>query len=448
MTSLPFRPLLSAGLLVALTACQLPAGTGKLEGQVSFAGGDAATVVLSLTGPATGAGRPALDGRFAFSGLAAGTYVLSAEAPSTKEGRVWAGVDVKDAATSSAGTLTLTPAGSLAGRVVLPTGEPAAGVVVYVPGEAALTTTNAEGRYRLDRLGVGPHDVWAAASGYATGRLDGATVRYREEAAAPDLQLTLADTGRGALAGRVSVTGAPDGAGVSVVAVGPTGRATTTAPDGTWRLDGLTAGRWVVTFTAADTVEHDLTRLVDVADRKVDVADVVFTASGDVEGTVSLDGAPVAGALVSAPGTAALALSDAGGRYVLTGLPAGARIVASQTARGSGTTTATVVRGERTTAALALAPFAAPPGGLAGRALVDGGGAAAGIVVSACGTGCRTQVTDDQGRYAFSGLEDWTWSVTLADPLSVERVRVLAVAVAGAVAPVPDVTFVETGVVR
>jgi hypothetical protein len=109
--------------------------------------------------------------------------------------------------------------------------------------------------------------------------------------------------------------------GARVVAVG-TGRSTTTASDGRYRLL-LEPGSYTLRFRAAGKAVVE--RSVDVTAGSTQVVDASLVAAGlgTVSGTVtSRDGTPIAGATVALDNPAYTATTAADGTYTLTGVPA------------------------------------------------------------------------------------------------------------------------------
>ncbi|HEY0639300.1 MAG TPA: S8 family serine peptidase [Pseudonocardiaceae bacterium] len=133
--------------------------------------------------------------------------------------------------------------------IVTSGGEPVGGVTVTVNPGGRRVVTGDDGRYTT-RLAPGTYDLTASAFGYQDGTVTGVTVTEGGFATA-DIALT--SLPRGSITGRATLDesghGIP-GVTVSVLDV-PTPFTTTTATDGTYRIDGVPVGDYRVAATAA-----------------------------------------------------------------------------------------------------------------------------------------------------------------------------------------------------
>ncbi|WP_308120174.1 S8 family serine peptidase [Streptomyces poriferorum] len=136
------------------------------------------------------------------------------------------------------------PLGGLLGTVTSD-GAPVAGATVELDGPMnALADTRADGTYSLPKLMVGDYGVKVTKYGYTPAA---STVTVTEDATTTrDLSLATAPTGT--LSGTVSTLSGPEAGARIEVAGAPAETGTTTAADGTYRLE-LPAGTYLVTIT-------------------------------------------------------------------------------------------------------------------------------------------------------------------------------------------------------
>jgi RNA polymerase sigma factor (sigma-70 family) len=233
----------------------LPA-EGRVVGKVQLADGKppaAFTVTLGATNPVPFA---ASDGAFALA-AAAGTHPLTVSGPgfvtTTKQATIAEGKD------TDLGTITVTPGRSIAGRVVDEHGTPIAkatvaagslltggGAELYIKDEsinAKDTETDANGRFVLD--GFSPASLTVVAGKAGVGR--SASIRLPASPDSATLELVLRPTS--GITGKVTRNGAP--LADTVVIANPIGAVASnffvvTGPDGTFALDALAPGAYVV----------------------------------------------------------------------------------------------------------------------------------------------------------------------------------------------------------
>jgi uncharacterized GH25 family protein len=224
---------------------QLPDGKPPVAFMAGFAAG--------VTNPLPFARK---DGAFALP-AAAGTYPLTISGPgfvtTTKQVMISEGKD------TDLGTITVTPGRSVAGRVVDEHGAPVAkatvaagalltggGSELYIKDEsidAKDTETDENGRFVLD--GFSPATITVLAGKAGVGR--SASLQLPASPDSATVELVLAGTS--GLAGKVTRAGAP--LADTVVIATPIGSVAsnffvTTGPDGTFALDALAPGSYVV----------------------------------------------------------------------------------------------------------------------------------------------------------------------------------------------------------
>ena len=116
------------------------------------------------------------------------------------------------------------------------------------------TTTDAEGRFELPIDADGPVVVRATAEGWVAAD----SAPFDPAMAAPDDELELALGPGGAIHGRVTVLDGSSAGGIVVAVHRGDGlaRCMRTAPDGTYRFDGLMPGEWAVQRLAQEIPAH------------------------------------------------------------------------------------------------------------------------------------------------------------------------------------------------
>jgi protocatechuate 3,4-dioxygenase beta subunit/5-hydroxyisourate hydrolase-like protein (transthyretin family) len=275
-------------------------------------------------------------GRFDFPELGPGRYRLEARQASLVA--TTAPITLAVAETRSDLLLALDRGLVLAGRVLDPAGRGVADAhlearpAVTPEAPPARARSDGEGRYRLEGLLPGLHEVSAGGAGRqparASVRLTAGDVR--------DLDLVLRPAV--AVRGRVlTPAGDPvDGARVVASLGGPGGLAaregTHSTEDGTYQLETLGPG--VLTIVAGHALGQARFGPAALADGEGKVIDLVLRAGGAIAGQARReDGAPAAAVRVSAkrqddPRRAPWeAVTGPDGRYRLAGLPAGRVLV-------------------------------------------------------------------------------------------------------------------------
>lgn len=221
--------------------------------------------------------------------------------------------------------LALGPAQTLWGKVVDEAGAPVPGAlltaVFSLLPRFQETTASADGSFRLDSLGLGPHFLVAVAPGYLP---SGAALGV-PTGAATTVVLAKART----LLGTVRERKEPArGAAVRLTAEHFARLAP--AADGSFRLENLAPGRYTVAATLGARFASAQVKL----EGPVTTVELVLDEALSVKGHVFDDaGTPIPGARVVAEQDAhrvAEGASDESGAFSLTGVPRGARLVASR----------------------------------------------------------------------------------------------------------------------
>ncbi|WP_454728220.1 MSCRAMM family protein [Cellulosimicrobium protaetiae] len=324
-------------------------GTARLQDPDDPAvAGPVAGATLTLFGPdgaALATTTSAADGTYAFPGYAAAdgytVEVVAPPAPSPDhpgyvvEGPARQPVDLSayDATDVDVLVRVIVPV-PVSGSVRTPDGTPVPGAVVTLdgPGGPRSATTDSTGAYLLDDVPVGTHTFSVVPPpGYTVSSVPAAV----EVPAGSEVPIAGQDFVVQALAGvSGAVTAGAAGVPGAVVTVsGPGGTLTVpTAADGSYTVEGLAPGEWIVSVEVpfGYVADGPTTRTVTVAADDVTGVDFQVRRPGSVGGTVlDAGGTPVAGVtvVVSGPGGDTALTTDADGVYATGALPAGAYTV-------------------------------------------------------------------------------------------------------------------------
>lgn len=461
-----------------------PRSPAQTQARTSFSGTVSLEAVAGVTPPLAGiqvsvAGTSygaATDdqGRFVISGVPAGSYTIQA----VLDGYQTASLTGVTATLDTGGQTVPVPAialrrvrapliGAVTLRLPNDALETTGGASVSLSGNvagAALTSTT--GTYVIPDVPapIGSYTLTAAKLGYVS---QTRTVTYAAGGfVAEPVQLQIDP---GGFVGTVVARGAGDSFGVTVRARGttlggtPWEDTTTSAADGAFRLSGLPAGTYAVSYERADAVTAFAPGRVVAPGQYTDLGLAeVLPATGGLAGAVVAEGAASsAGTVVEIGGgpDTATAVTDDAGKWAVAALRVGTGYTA--TYRRAGYTTAVsatfpVARNETTAVGSTLLRVARTAGltGVATVARPAGAAASAGIHVSLSGTdlngGAVTGAADtlDGGAYTLQGLPQGTYALTFRKDAYDTRAQTGIALADGAVALVTSVTLpVATGTV-
>lgn len=419
-----------------------PAGGGRIVGRVRLTtAGSLAGATVSLTGPVSRTTTLGASGIYAFTDLPDGTYTIAADLPSSvpvTEDET--SVTVASGAEVEAAELAFVPTGTLRG-VVIVDGAPVEGAVVSV-SESLQTTTDANGRWELV-VPVGTYTVTATV-GDAVAQESEVSVSHALVTETPELE-PAPPTGR--LSGSITLDRAGTFAGAQVSITGPRSLSTPTDGLGSWSIEELPDGEYVVTATLPSSIARVAEHVVTIASgAAVAVPAFTFTPVGVLAGRVLLDGAPTANATVSVSAQLTTT-SAANGTYELT-VPVGTHDVTATL----GTKTAQIKGVSATHAQRAPVPdftfTTATTGRLFGRALLEEPGSLTGATATLGGTSTGTSALDANGYYAFTGLAGGAYTVRVqipgAAPTTTDQV---SVSVSGGDVTATPLTFTRRGTI-
>jgi RNA polymerase sigma factor (sigma-70 family) len=288
---------------------------GKLAGKLALADGKVPALAFLALGDTHPMPVSAKNGAFELTG-AAGTHTLTISGPGFVQLRKE--VTITEGKATDLGTVTLATGRSIAGRVLDANGAPVAkatvaagalltggGSELYIKDEsinAKDTETDDNGRFVLD--GFPPAAITLVAGKDGIGR--SATVRVPPSTDSATLDLVLAPTT--GVAGKVTRDGAP--LADTVVIATPVGASAqnffvVTGPDGTFALDALAPGAYVVfpmLGSGGNRPKDMYVRRVDVVlGKRAEVTIDTKPGTGSLAVSVKTDkGAPVAMAQVIA----------------------------------------------------------------------------------------------------------------------------------------------------
>lgn len=225
-----------------------------------------------------------------------------------------------------------------------------------------------------------------------------------------------------AVSGRVTDDAGDPVPGVTVTIDGQT---TTTDSDGFYLFDSIPVGTHTAVITAPTgyTITSTPPAFTIPAGSEDPIENVDFEVSENpsLSGTVTSNGAGVAGVTITAsgPGGATLtAVTDGSGSYDFPRLPAGDYEITLTTPGGYVATTP-VTRNEQVAADdVENVDFAlARLGAFDGTVRTDGGAPAAGVVIQVTGPGAPTQLTTDaDGTFGLGALPPGTYTLTVVPP--------------------------------
>jgi hypothetical protein len=409
-----------------------------------------ATIVLSQAGAAPG---PALlildagnaditsdaDGRFEAEGVAPGKQTLHVTHPDYTEATQ--AVEVGDEGASV--EVRLTGGGVVAGVVTSSAGQPVPGANVTLAQAGAggggggfalaggagaqASVTDPSGQFRFDHLGAGRFTATAALGSHTSVPVD-VVLQAGQSQTGVALQLQLGVTIQGTVSGIPSTMIS----GMTVSANGADSYTQTTrlAAEGRFEFDNVPVGVVTLHGTATDPSgsTRSTTKQIDAAgDQPIVTTELVFDQGFTLSGRVTQVGEPIAGATVFANlqgggGRQASATSDSGGAYQLIGLQAGTYTVNAMSALAlSGVSKRQTV----TLSADQTLDIAFPSAKIAGQ-VVDADGnlplANASVTIASQepgaggGFGQRAVMSDSNGQFSFTGLDEGSYTLSTSRP--------------------------------
>ena len=271
-----------------------------LEGRVVTTEGEPVPETRILAGPAAGVADA--EGRFRVEGLAPGPQLVEARHP--HYGRRERQVSVESG--TNPVEFVFEAGQEVSGRVVDRAGTPVAGAAVRLASTTArdlrrfAARADAGGAFLLSPVGRGTYRLQATADGYAESALE--EVRVEAE---PVADLTLILDPAGTIRGRVLGLDAAELAQVEVEARRPIvgSRAAEVGADGSYRIDGLAAGSWLVVASLAGG-QREVQARVPLGPGGEATRDLVFDGGLSLAGVVLYRGSPLPDTLVSARGQA------------------------------------------------------------------------------------------------------------------------------------------------
>ncbi|MBS2026005.1 MAG: carboxypeptidase regulatory-like domain-containing protein, partial [Deltaproteobacteria bacterium] len=287
---------LSLVLCAALAACSSGTDTGAVEnhgsisGAAKFAGdtGDQSGIAVLLAGATPGATVTDGSGGYSFAGLAPGTYFVTAESADSLERSVRAEVQVTKDKSTTAPALQLTPAGSISGSMLRPSGTDHGGITVAVLGTNVRATTAASGAFVIHGLAAGPVTLVADDAGQA-GATVTKTITRGATADAGSTTLT-AFSGARKVSGKVVDSAGAGVPGVGALLTGATTAYSVTDASGAFAFQKLSAGTYRLAIVGPDVAPHETDLVVTVGASDVALDDTVVQPVGAIAGTVGTAG--------------------------------------------------------------------------------------------------------------------------------------------------------------
>ena len=312
--------------------------------------------------------------------------------------------------------------GSIMGQVSIE-GMGIDGVSVNLSNGAS-TTTAGGGTYRFDGVEAGAYTV--TISGFPADASFDAT---SAAATIPDAGGSVTLDFRGSyirtasIIGTVTVENMGLG-GVTVVLSGMSDATTATDMNGQYAFTGLRSGTYSVEISGFDMDEVGFgatssSATVGVGESKIISFDGTYLRTAGIMGQVSVEGEGLAGVTVSLAGEGeeGTTTTDAGGLYAFSKLKAGDYSVAisgydpDEVEFTSTSMNVSVALGE--TANIPFDGTLLRTSGISGRVSTEGEGRD-GVTVKLAGAAEATQMTSNGGQYAFAGLAEGTYVVTIS----------------------------------
>ena len=214
--------------------------------------------------------------------------------------------------------------------------------------------------------------------------------------------------------------------GVTVRLSGMADAQTATDNNGQYAFTGLRAGTYAIEISGFDDQEVGFASVsgaatVGVGESKIVSFDGTYLRTAGIMGQVSVEGTGLAGVTVTLAGEGedATTVTDAGGQYAFSKLRAGDYSVAISGYDTDDyefeTTSMSVSVALGETANVPFEGVLLRTAGISGRVSVEGMGIS-GVTVTLAGAAEATTDTDASGQYAFAGLVEGTYVVSMSNP--------------------------------
>ena len=314
--------------------------------------------------------------------------------------------------------------GSIAGQVSIE-GMGIDGVSVNLSNGAS-TTTAGGGTYRFDGVEAGAYTV--TISGFpadASFDATSAAATIPETGGSVTLDFRGSYIRTASIMGTVTVENTGLG-GVTVVLSGMSDATTATDMNGQYAFTGLRSGTYSVEISGFDSDEVGFGSLmssatVGVGESKIISFDGTYLRTAGIMGQVSVEGVgrPNVTVTMTGEGEDMTDVTDAGGLYGFSKLKAGSYSVAisgydpDEVEFGTTSMNVTIALGE--TANIPFEGTLLRTSGISGRVSVEGMGLD-GVEVALDGAAVATAMTANGGQYAFAGLAEGTYVLTMTNP--------------------------------
>ena len=315
--------------------------------------------------------------------------------------------------------------GSIMGQVSIE-GMGIDGVSVNL-SSGATTTTAGGGTYRFDGVEAGAYTV--TISGFpadASFDATSAAATIPENGGSVTLDFRGSYIRTASIMGTVTVENMGLG-GVTVRLSGMADAQTATDNSGQYAFTGLRSGTYSVEISGFDMDEVGFgsvssSATVGVGESKIISFDGTYLRTAGIMGQVSVEGVGLPNVIVTMTGEGEdkTDVTDAGGLYAFSKLKAGAYSVAisgfdpDEVEFTSTSMNVTVALGE--TANVPFNGTLLRTSGISGRVSLDDGTGLDGVTVTLAGAAEATAMTKDGGQYAFAGLAEGTYVVSMTNP--------------------------------
>ena len=381
-----------------------------LSGRVAVDGAALAGVAVTLSGAKAGTATTDAQGNFSFNVTSEGAYTVTPSKAHYTFAPAAATFNNPTAAQTANFAATLNRH-KVSGRVVDKNNVGLGSVSVTLSGgQAATTTTDAQGNYAFNNLPAGAN--YTVAASRANYSFSPTSVPFNDLGADQTANFTgtLLDY---ALRGRVT-SGAAGLPGVTVTLSGSKSAAATTDAQGNYTFTVPAEGSYTLTPSLKHYTFAPASATFNVlgGDKTADFAATLNRHS--ISGRVAdKNGAGVQGATVALSGSqTATATTDAQGNYTFANLPAGGSYTLGVTRANYTFAPPSIAVGDLGANSAAnnftgtLLDYA-----LAGRVTAEGA-ALAGVAVALTGSKADTATTDAQGNYSFNVPAEGNYTVT------------------------------------